>query len=134
MNSFNHYSIGSVGEWIFRVIIGINFDENRPGYKHIIIKPMPRDPLTWAKGCYESIHGKIIINWSIDNRIFNLEVSIPANTTATVYLPAESVENTYENEKPIQESKEIKILSFENKTLCLEINSGKYLFKTSYPN
>ena len=95
---------------------------------------MPRDPLTWAKGCYESIHGKIIINWSIDNRIFNLEVSIPANTTATVYLPAESVENTYENEKPIQESKEIKILSFENKTLCLEINSGKYVFKTSYPN
>ncbi|MFW9898089.1 MAG: glycoside hydrolase family 78 protein [Candidatus Thorarchaeota archaeon] len=134
MNSFNHYSIGSIGEWIFRVILGINLDENRPGYNHIIIKPMPGDPLTWAKGCYESIHGQIIINWDIENRIFNLEVSIPTNTTATVYLPAESVENTYENEKPIQESKEIKISSYENKTLCLEINSGKYFFKTSYPN
>ncbi len=134
MNSFNHYSIGSVGEWIYRVILGINLDENQPGYKHIIIKPMPGYPLTWVKGLYESIHGKIKVNWNIDNGIFNLEVSIPANTTATVCLPAESAETAYENEISIQESKEIKILSFENKTLCLKINSGEYFFKTSYTN
>ncbi|MFX0087763.1 MAG: glycoside hydrolase family 78 protein, partial [Candidatus Hodarchaeota archaeon] len=117
MNSFNHYAYGAIGEWIYRVILGINIDEIKAGFKNIIINPIPGGDLTWAKGLHQSIHGKIKVNWSIDNGIFNLEVSIPANTTATVYLPAESAETAYENEIPIQESKEIKILSSENKTL-----------------
>jgi alpha-L-rhamnosidase len=64
MNSFNHFAIGSIGEWIYRIILGINLDENNPGYKHIIIKPQPGGPLTWVKGSYNSIHGKIKVEYS----------------------------------------------------------------------
>jgi len=92
MNSFNHYSIGSVVEWIYRVILGINLDESKPGFKHIIIKPQPGGPLTWAKGHYNSLYGKIEVEWRTNNDDFSLKVSIPPNTTATVHLPSEIVE------------------------------------------
>lgn len=132
MNSFNHYSIGAVGEWIYRVILGINLDKENPGYKHVILKPKPGGTLTWVKGQYESMHGKIASSWKIDGGEFTFEVSIPANTTATVYLPAENVENATENGKPIKDSNEIQIVSFENKIICIKISSGKYKFKSKY--
>ena len=92
MNSFNHYTIGSVVEWMYRIILGINFDEQTPGFKHILIQPQPGRPLTWAKGHYNSIYGNIEVEWSLDNEDFTLKVKIPPNTTATVHLPTEIIE------------------------------------------
>ncbi|MDR0865751.1 MAG: glycoside hydrolase, partial [Candidatus Symbiothrix sp.] len=97
MNSFDHYSIGSVGEWMYRYILGINPDIEHPGYEHFTIHPRPGGSLTWAKGSYNSIRGKIAAAWKIENSIFTLEVEIPFNTTATVVLPAK-----YGKEKTIE--------------------------------
>ena len=94
MNSFNHFAIGSVGEWIYRVILGINLDENNPGYKHFIINPKPHRRLNWVKGSYESINGKIVVNWSFNDLKYILEVSIPPNTTAEVRLPYELTQDS----------------------------------------
>jgi alpha-L-rhamnosidase len=87
MNSFDHYSIGSVGEWIYRNVLGINPDEVRPGYEHFVIQPRPGGTLTYAKGSYNSIRGEISVDWKIADGSFILNVNIPANTTATVILP-----------------------------------------------
>lgn len=87
MNSFDHYSIGSVGEWMYRNILGINPDVNRPGYEHFTIHPRMGGTLTWARGSYNSIRGEIVVVWKIEGNTFHLEVEIPANTTATVVLP-----------------------------------------------
>jgi alpha-L-rhamnosidase len=87
MNSFDHYSIGSVGEWMYRNILGINSDSQHPGYEHFTIHPRPGGTLSWAKGSYQSIRGEITSAWSIEENIFTLTVKIPANTTATVVLP-----------------------------------------------
>ena len=92
MNSFNHYSIGSVVEWLYRIVLGINFDEKVPGFKHIIIKPQAGGPLTWAKGHYNSLYGNIEVEWRLENESFILNVRIPTNTTATVYLPDQIIE------------------------------------------
>ncbi|MCP4762769.1 MAG: alpha-L-rhamnosidase, partial [archaeon] len=130
---FNHYSIGAVGEWINKIILGINLDENNPGYKHVILKPQPGGSLTWAKGHYESIHGNITSSWKINRGKFIFKVSIPTNTTATVYLPAENVENVTENGKPIKNTEEIQFMKFENNSIKIKINSGKYNFESKYP-
>jgi alpha-L-rhamnosidase len=132
MNSFNHYSIGAVGEWIYRVILGINFDEENPGYKHVILKPIPGGGLNWAKGHYESVHGKILSRWKIEGEKMTYELEIPANTTATVYLPVESVETTSESDKPIKESSDVEIAGFENGELIIKVGSGNYKFKSKY--
>ncbi len=131
MNSFCHYAFGSVGEWIIKVILGIDLDENQPGYKHIIVRPRPNGAITWAKGYYDSIRGKIDVDWSLQGKKFNLEIKIPPNTTATVYLPASNLENITENDKSIHESDDIELKKYEANLAILKINSGKYSFISS---
>ena len=92
MNSFNHYSLGSVGEWMYETVAGIGLDPEKPGYEHILIHPVPGGDLKWAKASLNSLHGQISSDWKIDSSRFVLETTIPANTSATVWVPASSVE------------------------------------------
>lgn len=86
MNSFNHYAYGAIGEWLYRVIAGIEIDEENPGYKHAIIRPMIGTNLDNAFGSYESIYGTVSSKWEKLEDCYVLKVSIPANTDATIYL------------------------------------------------
>lgn len=90
MNSLNHWALGSVGEWMWRYIIGLQPDEQHPGWKHFTIAPQPGGGVTWANGDYESIHGTVTSAWKIENGKFILDVTVPANTTATVRLPGKT--------------------------------------------
>ncbi|MBD3346402.1 MAG: Bacterial alpha-L-rhamnosidase [Chitinivibrionales bacterium] len=87
MNSFNHFAFGAIGEWIYRVILGINPDPDTPGYKSVIIHPRPGGGLTWAKGRYESIYGELAVSWEIKDGRFDLDVTVPGNVWAKVVLP-----------------------------------------------
>ena len=129
MNSFNHFAIGSVGEWIYRIILGINLKENNPGYKHIIIHPHPKGPLNWVKGSYDSIHGKIEIEWQKLDDSFEFKISIPANTSTTVYLPTTDKDTIKESGIVIKELDSIEFIKVENETTIIKINSGTYNFK-----
>ncbi len=91
MNSFNHYAIGAVGEWIYRTVGGINPDENAPGWKHFFVRPIPGGGLTSVSMGYQSIRGPIRSEWNLEQEVFSLKVSVPPNTTATVELPDGSV-------------------------------------------
>ncbi len=84
MNSFNHYAYGAVGEWLYRVVAGLEIDDDQPGYKNAIIKPHAGGGLTYAKGSYESIYGTVVSQWHLENNIVTLTVTIPANTTADI--------------------------------------------------
>jgi alpha-L-rhamnosidase len=87
MNSFDHFAFGAVAEWMYRHLLGIQPDIDRPGYAHFTIHPRPGGTLTWAKGSYNSIRGEIASSWKIENGRFLLNVKIPPNTTATIVLP-----------------------------------------------
>jgi alpha-L-rhamnosidase len=87
MNSFNHYSFGSVGEWMYATVAGLDLDEQAPGYKHVVIAPHPGGTLTSASAKLDTIHGPVATAWSLANKTFKLNVTIPANTTASVTLP-----------------------------------------------
>lgn len=87
MNSFNHVAIGAVGEWMYSHILGIQLDESQPGYRHFYIKPVPGAGLEWANGSYHAIIGNIEVAWTNKDNTFTLDVTVPANTEATVVLP-----------------------------------------------
>jgi alpha-L-rhamnosidase len=91
MNSFNHYAFGAIGEWMYKNILGIQVDPESPGYKHIILRPVPGGSLSWAKGSYKSIRGLIEVSWKLDNDRFNYNFRIPPNTTAKVYVPGRNI-------------------------------------------
>lgn len=87
MNSFNHYAYGAIGSWLYAYVAGIQPDINKPGYKHILIKPMPDSSLSYAKATYNTLYGTVSSSWEMNDNQFSLSVSIPANTTASVHLP-----------------------------------------------
>ncbi|QLK61278.1 Bacterial alpha-L-rhamnosidase [Enterobacteriaceae bacterium Kacie_13] len=97
MNSFNHYAYGAVGEWLYRVVAGIEADEERPGFKHALIRPLIGGDVTWVRAGYHSVYGEIGVQWQItgqdvQGKTVRLDVTIPPNATATIsLLAAESV-------------------------------------------
>ncbi|MEI7027076.1 glycoside hydrolase family 78 protein [Paenibacillus sp. y28] len=91
MNSFNHYSLGSVGEWMYRYMAGIDTEPAQPGFKHIVIHPRPGGKLTWVKAELDSSYGLIQSAWKLEEDRFVLNVTVPVNTTATVYVPQEVI-------------------------------------------
>lgn len=95
MNSFNHYAYGAIGEWMVRVMAGLEIDENEPGYKHFIIYPRIGGKITYTELSYDSIYGKIQIRWDKlekEQRVV-LKVTVPVNTEATIQLDASEVES-----------------------------------------
>jgi alpha-L-rhamnosidase len=136
MNSFAHYSFGAVCEWLFFRLAGI--DTDGPGYDKILIRPSPPDPgsnpdqkpIDWVKAHYDSIHGRITSNWKREGDRFELEVALPANTSATVYLPADDGQSITESDRPLNEVEEVKLLLRENNQAVLSVPSGTYRFVT----
>jgi alpha-L-rhamnosidase len=99
MNSYNHYAYGAIGDWMYRVTAGIDTDPDGPGYKKIIIKPTVGGKLTYANASYQTPYGKLTSNWKIEGDTFYLDVEVPANTTATVYVPDHSKTEGYQTQK-----------------------------------
>ena len=91
--SFNHLPFSAVGEWIWKVVAGINPDDSGPGFKNVIIKPEPGGGITNAYAKYDSIHGPIITSWTnnLTANTYTLAVTVPANTTASVLLPTTNI-------------------------------------------
>lgn len=85
MNSFNHYAYGAIGDWMYQNIAGIQ--SAGPGYRKIVIKPVIGGKLTWAEGSYDCTYGKITSKWKITGDRLSMDVTIPANTTADIYVP-----------------------------------------------
>jgi alpha-L-rhamnosidase len=129
MNSFNHYAIGAVGEWMYRVILGINNDDVHPAYEHFVIRPYPGGELKWARGSYDSIRGKIESGWSLAAGKVRLDVRIPASTAATVYVPAKDAANVMESGKPASTATGVKFLRMEDGAVVFLVQSGSYTFE-----
>ena len=126
MNSFNHYSLGSVGEWLYRYVGGI--DADTAGFGRILIRPRPGGSLTHARAEYDSVRGKIVSAWSIEGDQFTLGVTIPPNTTATVHVPVESGLGISESDNPLEQAEGVKILRMEEREVVLAVGSGHYEF------
>lgn len=126
MNSFNHYSFGSVGQWLFGTVAGIETDELC--YKKIIIRPRPGGGITAARASYVSINGKIESAWKIEGSEFILDATIPANTTATIYVPAKDAESVTEGGRKASQSENVKLLRTEDGYAVFSVGSGHYRF------
>lgn len=131
MNSFNHYSFGAVGAWMCNYSLGIQRDENYPGFKHFILKPEvdTTEKMTYANGYYDSMYGRIKSSWKHEKDALVYQCTIPANTTARVYLPATSLTQISEGNKSLKKSKGVKYVGVEDGKVVLDLSSGDYSFK-----
>jgi alpha-L-rhamnosidase len=132
MNSFNHYAYGAIGEWMYRVVAGIEIDESAPGYKHILIQPNPGGGLTHANASVESMYGHVAAGWEIADGKLTVRIEVPANTMATVRLPKAKLEEVSEEGKPVAGRAEISRARQAGDAVALEVGSGKYEFVSGF--
>lgn len=130
MNSFNHVVWGTMGEYLFGMLGGIRPETT--GYKTIRIEPVIADQLKWAKTSYNSIRGQIRTSWKKVNGQLMLSVTIPANTTATVYVPTTESNTVRESGRPAAQSPGVKFLRNEPRAAVYHVESGDYLFSSSF--
>lgn len=130
MNSHNHPMMGSVSAWFYKYLAGINVDTTTPGFKRFIIRPYALGDLTWVRSEYSSMQGPIRSSWSREGESFHLKVSVPVNTTATVYVPAADQSQVTEGGNPAANAAGIKWLRSENGSAVFEVGSGDYEFVT----
>src|SRR6185369_8864764 len=109
MNSFNHYAYGAIGDWMYRKMVGLDTYEDGVGYKHIKIQPHIGGGFTNASASLKTYYGMVINSWKVDNNGITMDVEIPANTTATVYMPASNADAVTESGKAVSSLSDIKI-------------------------
>jgi alpha-L-rhamnosidase len=127
MNSFNHYAYGAIGDWMYRVSAGI--ETMGPGYKHIIIQPHPTDKLIYSKASFESSYGTIASGWEKKDGKVTVKVKIPANTSATIILPAVSQNKVTEGGKTLSQNSYLKDIKSSDNKVTLQAGSGEYSFE-----
>ena len=123
MNSYNHYAFGSVVAWVYRYAVGIDTSVDMPGFNKIVVRPHLGSRLTFAKGEYESIYGKISMDWTNPaTGPFRLKLTIPANTSADVYLPAKPGAHVFEGGKRLEAEE-------REGAFFIHVGSGAYAFE-----
>jgi alpha-L-rhamnosidase len=126
--SQNHIMFGDISAWFYKALAGINPDLDTPGFKHIIIRPHIVGDLTSARATYNSVRGRIVSDWKVENGNFHLKVTLPPNTTATVCFPSVIVDSeaVTEGREPAASVKGVKRVSA--KGCVFEVASGTYNF------
>jgi alpha-L-rhamnosidase len=127
-----HSCYVSPGSWFYQGPAGIRPDETGPGFKKIIIKPAVVGDLTWVKCSYNSIHGRIVSNWQREGDQLTITVTIPINTTATVYVPAKDAAGVTESNKAAAKAAGVKFLKMENSAAVYAVGSGTYRFQSTF--
>lgn len=132
MNSFNHYAYGAIGDWMYRVMVGLDTEADAPGYKKIRIQPHIGGGFTHAAASYQTQYGQLSSGWKLQEGKLILTAEIPANTTATIYIPATAAADVLENGQPLSLVKDIEVVGKEKKYVVVKVGSGKYEFSTAY--
>lgn len=135
MNSFNHYAYGAIGDWLYRTVAGIQTVEEAPGYKQMVIAPVPGEGLTWAAGKIETMYGTVRSCWRMGNDgAFQLEITIPPNTTAEIRLPGvcDGSSVTEGNATPLHEAEGIHSVRDGEAGVVIQAGSGDYTFCYEY--
>ena len=132
MNSHNHPMMGSVGSWLYKYLLGILPDINHPGFEKFIIRPYIIEDLQFAAGDYKSVKGLIKSSWKKSNGMVALDITIPPNSTATVYIPTKDINSIREKKVKVKGNKNFTFLRMERDAAVFEIGSGEYLFTSKW--
>ncbi len=140
MNSFNHYAYGAIGQWLYQRVAGLDMDENTPGYQHAVIAPQlpPRDSdaarrITWVKAAVQTGYGRLGSHWKVQGKTVTLEVTIPANTTATVILPCGNMRQVRLDNGPPDKATGVKNMASKAGAVHCMVGSGEYRFSFPRP-
>jgi len=132
MNSYNHYAYGAIGDWMYRVAAGLDTYEDGTGYKHIRVMPHLGGGLTSVSADLQTYYGLAGTSWNLGGGKLQLKVTVPANTKATVYIPAASADAVMEGTQKLTDEKDIKVVGKQGEYVQVELGSGNYVFSADH--
>ncbi|MEO8624945.1 MAG: alpha-L-rhamnosidase C-terminal domain-containing protein, partial [bacterium] len=131
MNSFNHYAYGAIGDWMVRVVAGLDLDDSAPAYKHLVIHPQPGGTLTSARADLMTQYGNAASGWKLESGRLTVDVRVPVNTRATVRLPGATLAQVMEGVRAVASVPGVTSATQDGTAVVVEVGSGDYVF--SYP-
>jgi alpha-L-rhamnosidase len=132
MNSFNHYAYGAIGEWMYRVVAGLEIDPEAPGYAHVLAQPQPGGGLTFAEATLQTIRGEAASAWRVEGDRLTVSVTVPPNSRGTVRLPGATLAEVTEGGRPLAPTVPgVTAARQDGDVVLAEVGSGRYVF--SYP-
>ena len=131
MNSFNHYAYGAVGDWMYRVVAGLDMDPAQPGYRHLVIRPQPGGGFTFARASLATPYGDAASGWSLAGDTLHVVVKVPANARATVHLPGARIAEVRDGAAAVVSAAGVVRAAQSGDTVVVEVGSGEYAF--AYP-
>ncbi|MEI6512448.1 MAG: family 78 glycoside hydrolase catalytic domain [bacterium] len=123
-----HNCFMAIGSWFTQGLGGIKPTVEAPGFKHFNIYPQAIDKLDFVRSEYQSIRGRIVSEWKHNNSVFELDIKIPANTSATVFIPADKLDAITESGMTIAQSEGIDFVQLKDGIATLNVASGEYHF------
>ncbi|MFS8081976.1 MAG: family 78 glycoside hydrolase catalytic domain [Ginsengibacter sp.] len=126
--SHDHPMFGGGLTWFYRKLAGMNTDSDRPGYRNIIFKPQPAGDVTFASYSNETPYGLASVNWRKNAHAFNLDITVPVGSTATVFVPTANGKNVTENGRRIADENNVRFQRMENGYAVYTTSSGNYSF------
>jgi alpha-L-rhamnosidase len=128
MNSFNHYAYGAIGEWMYRVVAGLEIDEAAPAYEHVLVQPRPGGRLTSALARLDTIRGEAASGWAIADGRATVTATIPPNARGTVRLPLATLAGVTEGGIAAARAPGVKSAVQDGDDVVVEVGSGTYRF------
>ena len=133
MNSFNHYSYGAIGDWMYRQMVGLDTYEDGVGYKHSKVQPHIGGGFTQAEASLQTYYGKLSSGWKVEGDTIYLDVVIPANTTSSVFFPTRDIDLVSENGVAVKSLSNIILVGQKNNYFETSLGSGEYHFVIRSP-
>ena len=132
MNSGNHVMlVGDLAIWLYEDLAGIKSDPAQPGFKHIVMKPHPVGDLTFARATHRSPYGLIVSDWKRTDGAFDWQITVPPNSTATVYMPTTHAASVTEAGKPVNKVEGVTFLRQEAGAAVYTVEAGSYRFRSA---
>ncbi len=131
--SMNHCMLGHVQQWFYGNLAGIQCDPNGVAFEKIVLRPQMVHDLTWVKASHASVSGRIVSEWERTGQTVTMRVTIPVNTTATVYVPAAEASSVTESGRPVDATPHVRLVRTEGGHAVLEVESGTYTFVSRLP-
>jgi alpha-L-rhamnosidase len=127
-SSLNHIMFGDISAWMFKALAGINPDQDKPGFQHVVIRPAFVPGLSWVRSAHRSMYGWICVAWTTEQERFTMGVSLPANATATLHLPVSDAGQVMESGIPVAEAEGVTGIESKEGRLGMTLGSGTYRF------
>jgi alpha-L-rhamnosidase len=134
MNSFNHYSLGSVGDWLFGRVAGIDQSPGSIAYRELLLRPTPGGRLSWARAEQETARGKAACGWRLADGQITVSVAIPPGSTAVLEIPTADSTSVRERDEPLAGRPGVNRVEASATGVTLWLASGRYTVSATAPD